>query len=77
MDKETLQVLCQQSQQIPLLIFAWVLLGAAILITTLRLYSKLRNTSGITLDDYIALASTVRLASIQGVVLHHVSRFQY
>lgn len=52
--------ICQQSQQIPLLVFAWTLLGAATLITALRLYSKSRNVTGVTIDDLFTLASTVR-----------------
>ena len=72
MNTQTLQDLCQESQQIPLLIFAWVLLGAAILVTALRLYSKSKNISGITADDYLALASTVRLSFILGAAIHQV-----
>lgn len=63
MDPQLSQDLCQQSQQTPLLIFAWTLLGAAILATALRLYSKSKTIDGVTADDYLALASTVRTAS--------------
>ena len=74
MDPQVPLDLCQQSQQIPLLIFAWTLLGVAILITALRLYSKSKSFSGITADDYLALASTVRLALTQHVVMHRILR---
>lgn len=61
MDPQILQDLCPQSQQTPLLAFAWIFLGAAGLITALRLYSKSKQLGGITADDYAALASTVSL----------------
>ncbi len=62
MDPEGLGDICRQSQQIPLLVFAWTLLCAAILITALRLYSKSKQSNGNTADDFIALASTVCFA---------------
>ncbi len=61
MDSKVLPDVCRQSQQIPLLVFAWALLFAAILITALRLYNKAKQGNGITVDDYTALTSTVCL----------------
>lgn len=63
MDLKALRDVCQQSEQTPLLVFAWTLLCAAVLITVLRLYGRWKQCDGITVDDYIALASTVCLSS--------------